>query len=359
MSKDFYEILWLSKNVTQDEIKKAYRKLAMQYHPDRWWDENKFKEINEAYSILSDENKKNQYDTYWTVNPNQFSWFWNVDIDLWDIFESFFSWGRSYNKRPKNTNFKWEDLEYLLNIDLKTSIFWWKKELKYSKMTLCVDCNWIWWKWKKECWNCKWTWYVKYRQQTLFWTIEHRWTCENCNWTGEIFEELCKKCNWNKRIKQTVSFNLDIPPWIDDKMIIKIAWEWNHWINWENGSLYVKFNVDLEEKWLKRKWKDLYYDLDIDVIEAILGTEKEINIPILWKRIIYIESWTQIDTTIKINWDGVKIIDKDKKWDLYIFLKILIPKKINVLERELYEKIAKEKKINVKNKKWIFEKLFG
>ena len=116
--------------------------------------------------------------------------------------------------------------------------------------------------------------------------------------------------------------------------------------------------MDLKEKDLKRKWYDLFLDLEIDVIEAILWTTKEVNIPVIWKRSIKIDAWTQVWSIIKISWDWVKYIDRDKKWDLFVELNIKIPKKLSDSERQAYEEIAKEKKLNVHNKKWIFEKIF-
>ena len=362
MSKNYYDILWVTKTSTEDEIKKAYRKKAMEHHPDRWWDAEKFKEVNEAYSVLSDSSKKRQYDTYWSVWSNPFwsGWGFWVDVDLWDIFEQFFGWGtRTSSKRKRNSNFQGEDIETILSIDLKTSVIWGKTKIKYNKHLVCVDCKWIWWEWKSICPDCHWSWYVKYRQQTMFWTIEHTGACDKCSWTWEILEKICSKCWWQKRIKKSVELDIEIPAWIDDGMVIRINDEWNEWVWAWNWDLYVKFKVETEEKNLKRKWVDLHLDLEIDVVEAILWTTREINIPIIWKRNIMIDSWTQVWTVIKIPWDWVKYIDKDKKWDLFINLHIKIPKKLSEKERECFEKIAQENKLNVHNKKWIFEKIFS
>jgi len=363
MSKNYYDILWVSKNATTEEIKKAYRKLAMKYHPDRWWDAEKFKEINEAYSVLSDENKRREYDIYWSVWWSPFwsggfssAWF---EVDLWDIFEQFFWWEWKKTRRKRSSSFVWEDIETTLNIDLKTSIVWWKTKLKYEKYVVCDDCNWLWWEWRVMCPDCHWSWYIRYRQQTMFWTIEHSSTCERCGWTWEILEKICAKCWWQGRIKKNVEIDVDIPAWIDNGMVIRINGKGNEWIWAKPWDLYVKFKVNTVEKNLIRKWVNLHFDLEIDVIEAILWTTKEVNIPIIWKRSISIEAWTQFWTIIKIPWDGVKYIDKDKKWDLFINLNIKIPKKLTDTERECFEKIAKENKLNVNNKKWIFEKIFG
>lgn len=367
---DLYSILGLEKSATKIEIKKAYRKLAMQYHPDRnAWNkesEKKFKQINEAYSILSDDIKKQQYDTFWTVKWWHQSYGWDFwwEVDLWDIFESFFGWGNwnfSWNYWTKNSWVKrWEDLEQIVEIDLKTSIYWWEKTINFMKYETCNACKWEGWEWKKACSTCHWTGHITYTKQSIFWIIQQTWICEKCNWTGDEFEKVCNICNWSKRIKIKKELKLDIPAGIDDWMIIKLEWEWNDWI-WTKASwdLYVKFKVSLEEKGLKRKWVNLYYDLEIDVLEAILGTKKEINIPIIWKRTIEIKSWTQPWTIIKISEDWVKYIDKDSKWDLFINLEIKIPKKLSKKEKELYLEVAKEKKVNVNNEKWIFEKIFG
>ena len=364
---DLYSVLEIEKWASLIEIKKAYRKLAMKYHPDRNWGdaeaEKKFKEINEAYSILSDENKRKQYDmfwsTWWTWWANPFGWwFWGwVDVDLWDIFESFFGWW--WSSRQRRTEFKWEDLEQLITIDLKTSIFWWKEKIKFNKKETCVTCNWEWGSWKTSCSKCNWTGQVTYTTQSMFGTIQQTWVCDACSWTWETFKETCSNCHWEKRKVVKKEIEIDIPAGIDNWMVIKMTWEWNDWV-WTKASwdLYIKFHVKLEEKWLKRDWVNLYYDLEIDVIEAILWTKKEINIPVIWKRTIEIKAGTSHWTIIKISWDWVKHIDSDSKWDLFINISIKIPKKLSKVEREYYEAIAKEKKINV-NKAWVFEKIFG
>lgn len=365
-NKDYYNTLWVEKWATDDEIKKAYRKLAMQYHPDRNnWDkeaESKFKEINEAYSVLSDAWKRRQYDTYWTVwnggfSGGGFSW----DFDISDIFNSFFNgweWFSGSRTRKRQTSFRWEDLEYILKIDLETSIYGWTQKIKFDRMETCEDCKWEWWSNKKQCSDCGWGWYVKYRQQSVFWVIEHTWVCEKCEGTWEIMEHVCATCKWKKRLKKSTELEVKIPAWIDHGMIIKMTSEWNDGINTKaKGDLYVKFKVSLEEKWLKRDWEDLYYDLELDVLEAILWCDKEIVIPIIWKRTIKIAAWTQVWTVIKIAGDWVKYIDKDSKWDLFINLDIKIPKKLWKEERELYEQIAKEKSLKV-GWKGIFDKLF-
>lgn len=368
MSKNYYDILWIDKNANIDDIKKAYRRLAMKYHPDRnkWEKESeiKFKEINEAYSVLSDTSKRKQYDmfgsTWWSGGFGWWNWGFNVDIDLWDLFGDIFGmWGRDRSQRRQSYQ-RWEDIKITLDIDLKTSILWGKQILEYNKMSTCKLCKWEWWSWKKKCNTCGWSWYITRTSQSMFGMIQQTIPCNICWWAWETLDNICWECEGQKRIKEKVSINIDIPPGIDNEMIIRIEWEWNDGINTNaKWDLYIAFRVNLSEKLLRRKWENLYYDLDIDVVEAILGTEKEINIPIIWKRKIKIDSGTQFWSVIKLSGDWVPYLNSDKKWDLYINLNIIIPKKLSTKERECYESVAKDKKLSVLNKKWILEKLFG
>lgn len=358
----FYEILEVEQTATKDEIKKSYRRLAMQYHPDRnKWDseaEKKFKEINEAYSTLSDDSKRKQYDMFWE-SWSSFGWFsWWVDVDFWDIFESFFGGGFS-SQRKRKTEFPWEDIQVRLNIDLKTSIFWWEETIKYNKKVTCQTCDWEGGSWKKTCPKCAWKWVFTKTSQSIFWMVSQTMPCDECGWTWEVFEKVCPDCSWEKRILEKAEYKVKIPAWIDNSMIIKIQWEWNHWV-WtkQNWSLLIQFIVNTEEKWLKREAENLYFDIEIEIVEAVLWIKKDISIPIIWKRKIEIPAWTSHWSIIKIKWDWVKFIENDKKWDLFIKILIKIPKKISKKERELYEEIAKIKGLNV-NSWGILDKIFG
>lgn len=368
MSKDFYWTLWVDKWASQDEIKKAYRKLAMKYHPDRnSWSkeaEDKFKEINEAFWTLWDEQKRKNYDMFGSAGGG----FWGGSgyssagfegFDISDIFNDFF-WGWQGGGRKKSNVSRWEDLEYRIDLDLKDSISGKKEKIKLNRKETCSDCNGEGWSWKKTCPECNWEWSQVYRQQSFIWTIEQRVACRRCSWTGEIVENVCGTCSWQKRVSSSKELEIDIPAGIDDGMVIKIEDEWNAWI-WtkQRWDMYVKFRVKQEEKGLKRDWTDLHYEAQVNILEAILGTDLELNIPIIWKRTIKIDSWTQFGSIVKLSWDGVKFIDRDQKWDLYIHLNINIPTKLSSKERESYEQIAKEKKLNVHNKKWILDKLFS
>lgn len=371
MSKrDYYEVLGVAKGASSDEIKKAYRKLAMQYHPDRnqgdTTAEAKFKEIGEAYGTLSDAGKKQSYDTFghgwggWSPFSGGGGWFQGEDIS--DIFNSFFGGGFSGGgqRSRRQTEQRGEDLEYDLHIDLKTSIYGGKETIEFNKRTHCEGCSWAGWSWKQTCGTCAGHGQVTRTSQSPFGVIQQTVACPDCNGSGESFEDVCSDCNWEKRSLKKQKIDIDVPAGIDDGMVIKMTDEWNAGVGTKAaGSLYIRFHVQSEEKWLTRDGVDLHYDLDVDFIEATLGTKKEINIPVIGKRSISIDTGTQFESIIKISGDGVKHIDRDAKWDLLIHIHIPVPKKLSKSERELFEQLAKEKKLNVNSKKWVFEKLFG
>ena len=368
MSKDLYKILDLERGASTEEIKKAYRKLAMKYHPDRnAWDssaEAKFKEVNEAYSILSDSGKRQQYDTFgstgWAGNP---FWGWGgfQADDISDIFSSFFWGGFSgggQRWRPRET--RGEDLEYDLHIDLKTSIYGGKDTLEFNRRTFCESCDGAGGSGKQSCDTCGGRGQVTYTSQSPFGVIQQTRACSDCDGSWESFQETCSECRGEKRILKKETFPIDIPAGIDEWMVIKLSWEGNAGIGTKaSWDLYVRFHVQTEEKWLTRDGVDLHYDVELDIVEAILWTKKEILIPVLGKRSLTIDAGTQAESIIKISGDGVKHIDRDQKWDLLIHIHISIPKKLWKKERELYEAVAQEKKLNVNSKKWVFEKIFG
>lgn len=372
MSKrDYYEVLGLSKSASPEEIKKAYRKLAMQYHPDRNQGdkqaEAKFKEIWEAYGTLSDGGKKQNYDAFghWGGGWSPFgggAWGWFQGEDISDIFNSFFGgWFSGGGQRSRRqTEKRGEDLEYDLRIDLKTSIYGGKETIEFNKRVECDGCNGAWWSSPKTCGTCNGHGQVTRTSQSPFGVIQQTVACPDCQGSGESFEDICSDCNGEKRSLKKQKLDIDVPAGIDDGMVIKMTDEGNAGVGTKAaGSLYIRFYVQDEEKWLVRDGVDLHYDIEVDFTEAVLGTKKEINIPVIGKRNISIDSWTQAESVIKISWDGVKHIDRDTKWDLLIHVHIPVPKKLSKKERELFEEIAKEKKLNVNSKKWVFEKLFS
>lgn len=368
--ENYYEILGVDKNASAEELKKAYRKKAMDLHPDRHaWDKQKeaeFKKVNEAYAVLSDPQKKAHYDRFGSTEWMWWFgwWFSSQDFDISDIFEQFFwgwfgTWRWWWNKKK---NESWEDLEMNFKLSFWDAIFWWKQNIKYSKKIVCKTCSWIWakpWTEAKTCHSCHWSWYIKSRTQSFFWVIEQNVVCPTCSWQWTIIDSPCQECKGKKRTDVNVEKEIEIPAWIDNWMSIKIKWEWNEWTNWKNGDLYIVFRVPNQFEWLSRDWDNLHFDLLIDPVEAVLWAKIKEKIPLIGDRTIEIKPWTQDGDILKFRWDWVKNISNDSKWDLFFHINIRIPTSVSKKERELYEQIAKEKWIDYADHKWIFGKIFN
>lgn len=277
-----------------------------------------------------------------------------------DIFSSFFGGGFSGGGTRKSRERRGEDLEYDLHIDLKTSIYGGKDTIEFKRRDECSNCHGQGGSDKKTCSTCNGRGQVTYTSQSPFGVIQQTRACGDCQGSGETFEHICSECQGEKRVLKQHSMDIEIPAGIDDGMVIKLTGEGNAGVGTKaSGDLYVRFHVQTEEKGLTREGTDLHYDLEIDMIEAVLGTKKDINIPILGKRTLSIDAGTQHGSRIRIQGDGVREIHQDIKGDLFIHIAVPVPKKLSKKERELYEEIAKEKKLNVCNKKGVLEKLFG
>ncbi|MDQ7023252.1 MAG: DnaJ domain-containing protein [Candidatus Gracilibacteria bacterium] len=336
----FYAILEITKTASQDEVKKAYRKMAMKYHPDRNSGdksaEAKFKEVNEAYQTLSNPQKRQQYDVYGkSGGAGGFGgggfgggFGGGVDVDLGDIFSDFFGGGGGGRTRQKKSGVqRGEDIEEGIVIDLKTSIYGGKHKISFDKMSSCGECSGAGGSGKKSCSDCNGSGYKTYTKQSMFGIIQQTGACDVCNGTGESFDKVCDICHGKKRVSTRVEKEIDIPAGIDDSMIIKMEGEGNDGIGTkQSGDLYLRFRVKLEEKGLIREGLHLFYEVEIEVVEAILGTTKEIKIPVIGKRKIEIPSATTHGSVLKIIGDGVKDVNYDTKGDLHISILIKIPK---------------------------------
>ncbi len=374
MSQDFYNLLWVDKNASPEELKKAYRKKAMELHPDRHGGdkekEAEFKRVNEAYATLSDTQKRANYDRYGSADgPTGFSGGFGgqgfgggVEFDMGDIFESFFWQGFGGGSRgwKKKRDESGEDIETQIRLTFADAIFGTKKTISLNKKIVCHICHGSGakeWSKPKPCTTCHGSGHVRTRSQTFFWVVEQTAICPACHGTGEVIENVCDKCRGEKRINVKEDKEITVPAGIDNEMTVKLTGEGNEWTNGRNGDLYITFFVPDSFEWLKRDDMDLHYAIAIDPIEAVLGIKKKLKIPVIGERTIEIDSGTQHGETIKLKWDGVKHIQKDIKGDLIITIHISIPKKLSKKEHELYMSLAKEKKLDI-NEKGFLGKLF-
>ena len=347
--KNYYEVLWVSESATTDEIKKAFRKLAIKYHPDKWWSKEKFQEINEAYWVLSDEKKRWQYDafrkgwfTWWFWwwswgfdfwNFWGFGWFGNwsgVDIDIWDLLWWFFGWwfGWGWNKVKK-----WEDLKKIIEISFEDSYLWCEKKISYSRLKKVS------WATEEVCSNCNWKWKVRQQTQTPFWVMQTSSACSQCWWIWKIYKKNGKILEnwWLEEVNETI--DIKIPAWIKEDAYIKYSWKWDAWI-WDapDWDLYLKIRIIGNNKY-HREWDDLYVKVPVSIFDLVLWWEVEVPHP-EWKLLVKIPKGTQVWDKIKVTWRWFweKWLFKNKG-DLIVETNVSIPKKLSKTEESLWKKL--------------------
>ena len=370
MSKEYYIILWVVETATPDEIKKAYRKKAMEVHPDRHGGdkqkEAEFKKLNEAYEVLSDSQKKAHYDRHGTMDSHGqggfggFGWGfqWGFDAgDLGDIFSSFFGGGMGgWGGRSRTRADVGEDIEMRLRISLEDAILGVSRKIEFDRSTTCHHCSGKWWKTEK-CHTCHGQGQVRERVQTVFGVMEQARACGTCHGKWEKILEKCSYCHATGKIREKIEKTIEIPKGIENGMTIKLRGEWNKW-NDGSGDLYITFTVPENEGGLKREWADLHYSVRISPAEAVLGTERTIDLPILGKRTLDIKAGTQHGLVITFSGEGMERLDR--KWstgNLRIHIEVDIPTKMSGDQRRLYEALLQSEWW--KMKKWWMEEFFG
>ena len=346
--KNYYEVLWVGESASTDEIKKAFRKLAIKHHPDRWWSKEKFQEINEAYQVLSDEKKRWQYDAFrkwwftwwfgWWEWGFDFWDFWGfggfwgsggIGVDIWDLIWGIFWWWSKIRK--------WEDLKKIIEISFEDSYLWCEKKISYSRLK---KINWV---TEEICSNCNWKWKVRQQVQTAFGVMQTSGACSVCKWIWKIYKKGWKTLEngWLEEVKETI--DIKIPAWIKEDAYIKYSWKWDAWIgDAPDGDLYLKIRVIPNNKY-RREWDDLYVKVWVTVFDLVLWWEVEVQHP-EWKLLVKIPKWTQIWDKIKISgrWFGEKWMFKTK-WDMIVETEVSIPKKISKEEESLWKKLRDKK----------------
>ncbi len=351
MDKDYYEVLGVDRSATADEIKKAYRVLAKKYHPDLNGHsaeaEEKFKEVNEAYSVLSDPDKKNKYDTYGSVDGNGFSGGFD-GFDVGDIFENIFSgFGGSSRRQNPNAPRKGSDIQYDLTITFEEAVFGCKKTIEVTRYEKCTECGGTGGKPGTEprtCTKCNGTGEVRETVNGIFGrTISVR-PCDKCNGRGKTYDEPCPKCGGAKvnRVKRKI--NVTIPAGIDNNQAIPLRGQGNPGENGgSNGDLYIAVYVKKHSIFTREDY-DLYCDVPVSVVDAALG--REIDIPTLEGSMKYqLPEGIQSETVVKIKNQGVTRIRSTQKGDLYAKIIVETPTKLNKKQKEAleaFEKLADE-----------------
>lgn len=350
MAKDYYKVLGVDKNASQDEIKKAYRKLARQYHPDLHPGDNaaaeKFKEINEANEVLSDETKRKNYDTFGDPNGNMgggfggaggFSGFGGFEDIFGDIFGGF-GGGRTRAK----TKTKGEDITIELTLSFLDAAKGCRREITYNRNEQCASCKGTGAKGGtayKTCEKCGGTGQIQYTSSNGFFRSVNVRACDECRGTGKKIIDNCKECNGKGYIKTATKLTLDIPAGADTGSYIrKVGFGEASKNGGPSGDLIVVIKVE-NSKIFKRKNFDLYVDVPISFKTAALGGK--IKIPLIDDTFEYsIPEGTQSGKIFFVRGKGIKT--NRGTGDLYIVISVEVPTKLSREQRKLLDKFEEE-----------------
>ncbi|MEI6296454.1 MAG: molecular chaperone DnaJ [bacterium] len=361
MSSDYYKILGVEKNATKDEVKKAFHKLAHKHHPDKkGGDEKKFKEINEAYQVLSDDSKRSQYDTYGSnafsggAGQGGYSGFNNAggfdfsDIfrqagggqgfessNVEDIFENFFGGGRSQRTKAR----RGRDISIDLLITFKESIFGVEKKVSINKVGNCDACGGSGAKpgtSMVKCKNCNGKGKISETKRSFFGSFSTERVCEVCLGQGESPKESCIKCGGEGVLKKNEEINIKVPAGIQAGEMIRFSGRGEAVPGGNSGDLYVKIHIE-KDRVFRRDGYNLVMDLEIKLTDSLLGANY--NISTLDGDVnLNIPSGISHGEVLKIKNKGV-FIDKIKRGDVWVNIKIKIPKNISKSDIELIKKL--------------------
>ena len=368
--KNPYEVLGVEKSASQEDIKKEYRKLAKKYHPDlNPGDEEaneKLKEVNEAYSILSDSDKRAKYDRYGDAafDPNQgfggFSGSGMGDI-FSDLFGDFFGGGGSARRPDPNAPRKGQDIQIRVNISFKDSIFGVDKEVSYRRSETCKTCHGDGAKpgtHKETCDMCHGTGQVHRTAQTPLGHFSTVQDCPKCHGTGTIIKEKCPTCGGNGHNFKSEKIKIKIPQGIQDGSVIPIRSKGHDGENGgPSGDLFIVVSVQ-EHEIFKRYGNDIYYELPISMVTAALGNI--IKIPVLdGTEDFEIPEGTQNNTRFRLKGKGVKDVRSGVPGDIYFDVKVVIPKKLNDKEKAKLKEFSEVhgEEVHVKENKNFFDKV--
>jgi len=364
--RDYYEVLGLDRNATKDEIKKAYRKLALKYHPDKNTDkkaaEEKFKEISEAYAVLYDDNKRRLYDQYGHMGINQqytsedifrgadFSDIFrgmNFDFgfDFNDIFEHFFGHRVGFDRRTSSRVIRGSDLRYDIELSLEDAYKGVETEIEIPRTERCDVCGGSGAKpgtSPKRCPQCNGTGQINRSQRTAFGIFTQISACNRCGGKGTIIEERCSNCNGRGTVRSVRNMELRIPKGIDEGSQLRLAGQGEVGTDGgNNGDLYVFVHIKKHPRFTRRGM-DLYMTKEISFPEAALGTKIEFETIDGDTEKVKIPEGTQNGDIIKISRRGMPTLQGRGYGDLYLEIRVVSPKKLSRRAKELLEELDKE-----------------
>lgn len=357
--RDYYEVLGVDKNADQKTIKKAYRKLAMKYHPDVNKDEGaeeKFKELSEAYGVLSDDEKRKRYDQFGHAGMDGFSQediFNNINFEdifsgfgfgggsqggFGSIFEDLFGFGGSPSRSGRG-----RDISEKIDMTLEEVASGVTKDMDIHHAKKCPHCNGS----RAEpgsnsstCSTCNGSGQVRQVQNTPLGQFSTVSACPKCHGEGQIIEKPCTECNGRGLTNTTNKISIPIPAGVETGSKLRVAGEGDDGIKGAPaGDLYVTINV-LPHDLFRRDGQHLYYELPISYVQACLGSEVEVPTIDGSKANVKIPAGTQSGTTFKLKGEGIKHVNWAGKGNLYVTVHVVVPKKLSEKQKELLEEFA-------------------
>jgi molecular chaperone DnaJ len=348
--RDYYEILGVARGASGEEIKAAFRQMARKYHPDvnRASDaEERFKEINEAYAVLSDGEKRATYDRFGHAGLNGMGGAGAPDfstIDFTDIFEEFFGFGGgSSRRRARNNPRRGGDLNQTVSLTFEEAVFGVDKEVEFTRDEMCSTCRGT----GAEpgsspvrCQTCEGRGEVRQVRQTFLGSMVQVTTCPTCNGQGEVINAPCPSCRGRGLERKTVRKTITIPGGVDSGTQIRLAGEGQPGMfGGPNGNVYVEIQVK-PHKFFHRKGNDILLDLNINVAQAALGAE--IEVPTLdGPAKLTIPPGTQPGRIFTQKGKGVPFLRGSGRGDQHVVVNVAIPARLNPEQRQLFEDLAR------------------
>jgi len=345
--KDYYEVLGVDRSASSDEIKKAFRKLAFQHHPDHNRQEGaeaKFKEINEAYQVLSDPDKRANYDHFGHSGIDGFGrgfeGFGDFTSDFGDIFETFFGGATRARKRTPG---KGTDLYYNLTISFEQAVLGCEKEIEIMRTEDCPLCHGLGSEpgsQPEKCPDCNGSGEMRRVQKSIFGSFVNRTVCGRCRGEGRIITQPCRGCQGSGTERKRRKIMIKVPAGVEDTSRIRLSREGEagRW-GGPAGNLYINLSVK-EHPFFKREGNDIIYELPINFAQAALGDEVEVP-TIEGKANLKIPPGTQTDKVFHIKGKGVPYINRSGRGDQLVEVRVVTPEKLNEDQRRLFEELAK------------------
>ena len=359
--RDYYDVLGVSKNATAQEIKSAYRKKAKEFHPDLNKDDpkaaDKFKEAQEAYETLSDDNKRKMYDQFGHAgvngsrgNPGGFGGFQGgfdaSGFDFGDIFDSFFGGATGgfggfsgMGSRGRNRPTQGSDVLMRMKLTFEEAVYGCEKKFTIDVVEDCDECNGEGGFESKTCSTCHGQGTVTTQQNTILGSFMSQTTCSDCGGTGKTFKRKCSHCGGTGKERKSKKITINIPEGIQTGDRQRVSGKGNPGTNGgPNGDLYIEFAVE-EHDYFVRDNDDIYLEVPLTITEAILGCKKEI--PTLYGNVkINISSGTNDGDKERIKGKGIDNKFRRHKGDMYIIFKVYTPKKLSREQKVLISKLA-------------------